>query len=347
MSDFFRLAWEQPDDSGAAPEETPEAVDPAVPTEQPEAAPETYTRDELVEALGPRFAERYAGAHDGLEAFKQFGQSFDQTLGLVGRGAHLEPQDEQFYRDLGIEPPAQEEPEEEPATPLWGAPWAEPTDYDSFIALANTRPDKAMEFIDRQPEGVIDADTRTQVLNYWAQHDQAAAIGYERQQARQQAIDEAKAYADQMREEMRAEFAPVQAGHVASTNEARQAKLANLATLATTSVPDFSEHQAGVTQMLERYGQEYGIDYFDRLLALPVDQQLAHITELTGAVAWRGRPAAEAQAQAESAAADAAKVAAGGERGRGAAGTSGGQTQKKREFTASFERLRDVEIPIR
>lgn len=337
-----------PDEGGLEPAavdvvETPDATPDAPPAE----APESYTRDQLVEALGPRFAERYAGAHEGLEAFKQFGQSFDQTLGLVGRGAHLEPQDDDFYRNLGLEPPVAAEVPDEPVEPLWGAPWAEPTTMDEFDRIASERPWDALAYVDANP-GKVNDDKRREVLDYWAQHDRAGAIAYETNRAEERALANAKAYADEKLAEMRAEFEPVHRGHVTATNESRNANLARLVTLAATRVPDFAEHQEGVQAMVKRYADTYGVQYFDNLLALPIEQQLDHMTEMTGAVAWRGRPAAEAQAAAEVAQTDAAKIAAGGQRGRGAAsGGNGGESDLKREHRAAFERLKDIEIPVR
>lgn len=340
--------------SDGGPEPAAEPVEDAgAAVDAPEAAapePVTFTAEQLAEHL-PQFSERFLAHHDPAEALALYGQRDRQLQAAFTRfnqGETLTEDDVAALEAHGYVRP-EEEPEE-PAQPLWGAPWAEPTDYDSFVQLANTRPDKAMEFIDRQPAGVIDADTRTQVLNYWAEHDRAAAISYEREQGRLAAVEAAKQYADERYAELEQRLAPVQKGHLDATNEAREAKLGNLANLAKARVPDFEEHADGVAAMLDRYGQHYGISYFDNLLALPIEQQLEHITELTGAVAWKGRPAAEAAAQAESAAADAAKINAGGQRGRAASGTNGSNdapSQRKRDFTASFERLRDVEVPIR
>lgn len=358
MSDFFRLAWEAADDSGAAPVGAPEPDEPegdATPDTPEAAAPVTFTADQLAEHL-PQFADRFLAHHDPTEALKLYGERDRNVQAALTRYTQGAPTDADLdtLREGGYEIPEQVEEPEEPAQPLWGAPWAEPTDYESFARLANERPDKAMAWIDKQPAGVVDEDTREQVLAYWEEHDRKGARAYEREHIRSAVQDETKSWTQEQLDALRSELAPVHQQHLAATNDARNAKFANLVNFAHQNVPEFLQHQDGVIEMIEKsilpaytaQGRD-PVQWFDEVLALSPEQQVKYLGQLTGAAAWGARPAVEAQAQAEAAAAETAKIAAGGQRGRGAASGGDSQSQAKRDFTASFERLKDVEVPFR
>jgi hypothetical protein len=112
-----------------------------------------------------------------------------------------------------------------------------------------------------------------------------------------------------------------------------------MTTRARAEIPNFEEYSGGVTELMqENLAQDPS--YAERLFALSVDQQLKHISDLTGVAAWRASVRAQAAAPAEAEAADAAKVAAGSERGRGAASSpgEGGQSAMKKKFTEDIRK---------
>lgn len=331
-------------EGGPEPIVEPEAPD-AAGVEAPEVdAPITFTAEQLAEHL-PQFQERFLAHHDPAEALALYGQRDRNVQAALTRYTQGAPTDEdvETLRESGYEIPEAVEQVEEPM-PLWGAPWNEPTDYDSFVALANTRPDKAMEFIDKQPAGVIDADTRQQVLNYWAQHDAASAIKYEQEQGHKRAADEAKAYADERYAELEQRMTPLQERASKAQEQELMATATMLAVTARDRVPDFANHEDGVVEILkENVAQDP--TYLPRLLALPIEQQLIHMSDLTGAAAWRKQPAEVAAAAEAEAATKTSKITAAGERGRSAPTSNGDQqSEAKKRHVESFQRLKDAGV---
>jgi hypothetical protein len=80
--------------------------------------------------------------------------------------------------------------------------------------------------------------------------------------------------------------------------------------------------------------------YAQRLFALSVEDQLRHISDLTGVAAWRAQFHAQAEAETEAAAATAAKESAAGQRGRGSAGQPGTpsqQSEMKKKLTQDIK----------
>lgn len=344
MSGYFRRYYEAPDDTGAAvaDEVEPDEADGAaeVPVEAPEAP--SFSPEDDAEHFGSRFQERFASKHDPVTARMEYAKSVEHlqsAYGRISQGGAPTAEDFAAAEALGIELP---QPVEEQVEPIWGAPWAEPDSYEDIEKLALSNPQKALEFIDKQPEGRIDPAFRQQVVAYWASpegaNDHAGALSYEREKARADAIVEAKAYADERFEAMRQEFGDVRQKYEADTHKGHIASVDLLVTRAKADIPDFIQHEPGVLELVKR---NVAVDdtYLPRLLALPVEQQLEHFTELTGSAAWRNRPQAQADADAEAQAAEAAKLGAAGQRGRTAAGSSNtAQSDLKRRHLESIER---------
>lgn len=334
----------------AAPVEDVETDADAV-EEAPEAP--SFGVDDIASGLGSVFQERFLAHHEPAEALRLYGEARDHlhaAYGRIAQGGEPTQQDLDAAEALGIELPAYEEPEVAAPEPIWGAPWTDPTDYDGIVAMVQTDPARAMAFIDRQPDGVIDPGFRQQVLAYWANpeggNDAAGMVAYEREQARVAAITEAKAYAEQLRDELRNELAPVHARNA----EADQANRVNSAKLmvqeARASIPDFDQHEDGVIKLIEEGMKQYGPSYFENILSATPEARLQYLSDLTGAAAWRSRPAAQAEAAKAQEAAETAKVAAGSERGRGGASRAGGanpQSEMKKKFYEDMKRA--VENP--
>lgn len=306
-----------------------------------DAPPPTFTPEDDAQDLGARY-QQFAAQHDDPRvARREYGRHVDQVqsaLGRIHRG--IDPTDEDLasLEALGYEMPEPVEEEPEAVEPLWGAPWAEPTTMDEFYALANARPDQAMAFIDANP-GKVNDETRQQVLAYWAENDRAAAISYEREQARQQAITEAQAYADEQIRALREELAPVHQRNAEADQANRVTNAKLMVQEARAGIPDFADHEDGVIKLIEEGMQQYGASYFENILQATPEARLQYLSDLTGAAAWRSRPAAQAEAEAQQKAAEAAKVGAGSERGRGAASTPGGNAPSamKKKFTEDIK----------
>jgi hypothetical protein len=322
-----------------------------VATEAPEETPDapTFGVDDIAEGLGSRFQERFLAHHDPADAIAKYGESVEHLQSAFGRlsqGGAPTAEDLAAAEALGIElPQPQEEPEDE-VQPIWGAPWAEPTTYEDLTQLAQSDPGRALTWIDKQPDGTIDPTFRQQVVAYWASpeggNDHAGALAYEREKARADAIQEAKAYADERFEAMRQEFGDVRQKYEADTQAGRIATVDNLAIKARSEIPDFQEHEAGVIEILKS-NVDQDPTYLPRLLSLPLAQQLQHISDLTGAAAWRNRPQAQAEAEAEAAAQEQAKVSAGSERGSRSAGASGGSSAQS---AMKAKHLADIKAAI-
>lgn len=334
-------AVEAPDEGGVATETAEEA--PAA----------SFGVDDIASGLGSVFQERFLAHHEPAEALRLYGEARDHLQSAYGRIAQGgEPTDEDVAaaEALGIDLPEYAEPEVTAPEPIWGAPWAEPTDYDGIVAMVQTDPARAMAFIDRQAEGVIDPSFRQQVLAYWANpeggNDPAAMVAYEREQARVAAISEAKAYAEQLRDELRDELAPVHARNAEADQAQRVMNAKLMVQEARAGIPDFGDHEEGVIALIEEGMKQYGPSYFENILQATPEARLQYLSDLTGAAAWRNRPAAQAEADAAQKAAEAAKVGAGSEKGRGGPSRAGGaspQSEMKKKFSEDIRRA--VENP--
>ena len=332
-------------DGGQEPAVEP-ASDASVAAEAPEAAPAapSFAVEDIAAGLGARFQERFLAHHEPAAAISEYGKSVEHLQSAYGRlsqGGEPTDEDRAHAEALGVELPTYEEPEEEP-TPLWGAPWLEPTDYASFTEMVERNPRGAMEFIDKQPEGVIDPDVRQQVLAYWASpehaNDYAGALAYEKQQAETRAFDKAKSYADERYADLEQRLTPFQERAAASDQQARFAMIDALALRARTTIPGFEDYEEGVVAIVKQNAAQ-DPTYIEKLLACTPEEQLQHINDVTGTAAWRNRPAAQAEATAEAEAAVEQKVKAGSERGSGAAGSTSGSSSKsaaKKQFTAEI-----------
>lgn len=329
--------------------EAPEGAE--VDAESPEAvadAPITFTAAQLAEHL-PQFQERFLAHHDPAEALALYGQRDRNVQAALTRYTQGAPTDEdvETLRESGYEIP---EPAEEAPEPIWGAPWVDPSDYDGIVQMVQTDPSRAMAFIDKQPEGVIDPSFRQQVLAYWASpeggNDPAAMVAYERQKARDDAIEAARAYSDERYAELEQRLTPIQERAAQADFNEMKANVTVLASRAMSEVPNFADHEEGVIKLMEdRAG--YDPTYLTRLFALPLDQQLQEVYDLTGVVAYRAIPAVKAEADAAAATAEQAKLGAAGQRGRGAAGASNSpQSDLKRRHMESFQKLKDVDVTV-
>lgn len=296
--------------------------------EHEEVEPQRWTMDEIAEQLGPRFAERYLEPH-GENALSEYGKSFESTLGLVGRGAHREPQDEEVYRSLGIEPPAPEEPAEEFVAPLYGAPWAEPESWDELVELAQSQPRRAAEFALARDD--LPNETKAWFFANWASVDAAGAFEYN-QAATTKA---AQAYADERAAEIRAEVNPLVQDHMT-----RNATM--LIDRAKADIPGFTDHSATVSALMdERQAQNPA--YQKWFLSADTATQMRELRDLTGIAVYRNAPALDA-ADAEAAAdKEAAKTRAKTETAR-SAGTgqaSTPQTEFKKKNLEDFKKLKE------
>lgn len=332
-------------------EDTPEVeggLEPAVeetsaPTEAPEApvdAPVTFTAEQLAEHL-PQFGDRFLAHHDPAEALALYGQRDRNVQAALTRYTQGAPTDDDIetLREGGYEIPDQEPVAPEP---IWGAPWVDPSDYDGIVQLAQSDPGRAMLFIDKQPEGVIDPTFRQQVLQYWASseggNDPAGMVAYERQKARDDAIEAARAYSDERYAELEQRLTPIQERAAQADFNEMKANVTVLASRANAEVPNFGDHEDAVIKLLEERAN-YDPTYLPRLFALPIEQQLQEVYDLTGVAAYRAIPAVQAAAAAAEATTEQAKLGAAGQRGRAAAGApSSPQSDLKREHLASIER---------
>lgn len=331
------------------------ADDSSVATEAPEAPVEaaSFAVDDLASSLGSVFQERFLAHHAPAEAIRLYGEARDHlhaAYGRIAQGGEPTQEDLAAAEALGIDLP--EPVAEEPVAPepIWGAPWSDPTDYDGIVAMVQSHPARAMAFIDRQPEGVIDPAFRQQVLAYWANpeggNDPAGMVAYEREQARTNAISEAKAYADQQLAALREELGPVHQRNADADQAQRVMNAKLMVQEARAGIPDFGDHEEGVIKLIEEGMTQYGASYFENILNATPEARLQYLSDLTGAAAWRNRPVAQAEAAAQEKAAETAKVAAGSERGRGGASRAGSaspQSEMKKKFTEDMRRA--VENP--
>ncbi len=291
---YFRRYYEAADDSGADPGET--VLEDVEETIEEEAAPEeTYTRSQLAELLGPRF-ERFA-AHEGDEAFRQFGSAYGSATDLIRQGAHLSPQDPSVYEGIGLDPaeiqlPA---PEPEQGPEIYGVPWAQPTAWDEINQLANS---EHMEHKKTAAMAVLELkdapeDYKRAYFDNWAGAGQYDALSYQ-QAAIQAEIDRREG---ELEARILERMGPLQQSHL-------DAYASSLVSQAQATIPGFSEHQVEVDRLLRARAERYpGYEnLFDIKGPESLPQQLAELRELTLIAAANAAP--DRKAALEAAASD-------------------------------------------
>lgn len=294
MNDFFRIAWEQPDDSGAAIADEPLVEPDDAPEVEPQPEPEvyTFTREQL-EAL-PHF-DQFAASHDIPDALLEYGKSYGNARGLIARGAQREPLDEDAYRQAGIDPseiPPPPEPDPEPAPGIWNAPWVEPDEWTAINELANS---DQPEHRQRAAQAIVKSDAPEEYKKaYW---DNAYGQGnYEalvyNQTALQAAFDQRLAEQEARWEE--------RFSRVNSDLDTRNA--ADLIETAKAQVPGLVEHANGVITLWNEFSARTpGYDaWFHNAPRAEQIKEFQRLTVLAAAEAAPQRAAAQQAAQAES-----------------------------------------------
>lgn len=339
---FHRL-YETPADQGGGEAPVAEAPVEEAPVEDvggEEAPEETYTRAELEaalqESLGPQW-ERFA-PHGGLDALKHIGQSYNEAVGLIGRGAHLEPQDDDVYERLGVQAPQFEEPEEEEyVPPLYGAPWTPPESWDELVDLAQPvrangtegSPKAAFEFVANRSD--VDDATKARFFANWAHYDQAGAFAYQ-QGAIQAETDRRVA---EIEERISARLQPVE-------NDRMLGNATNMLNIAAQQIQGFYENRPAIIALMNERSERYP-NYQEWFFQATLDQQLNEMRDLTAAAVFRAQPELEQEAADEEAAAEQAKVRAKTETGRTGASPSqsGAQSELKKKNLSDFQTLKD------
>jgi hypothetical protein len=338
---MFHRLYETPADQGS---EAPVAEAPVeeAPVEEPAGeapVPESYTREQIAEALGPHW-ERF-GQHEGLAALQEFARSHDHARSLISRGGHLEPQDPSEYEALGIEPPVFEEPEQEPeyVPPIYGAPWVPPENWDQLIDLAQPvrangmpgNPRAAYEFVANRTD--VDDATKAQFFANFAVHDPAGWTAY--QQSALQAETERRMAEYEARIDQRLQ--PIEMGTMKGNAQ-------NMLQLARETIPGFHENREATLQVMSEKRQILGQAYDDWFFNATIEQQVQEMHDLTGVAIFRAQPALEAEDAEDAAATEQAKVRARTETGRFAASPTapaGEKSEMKKKFTSDFQRLKD------
>jgi hypothetical protein len=278
-----------------AVDETLEGVVDA-PEAAPEPEPEVYTRDQLAELLGPRFA-RFA-SHEGEEAFRQYGQAYDSATGLIRQGAHLEPQDPSVYEQIGLDPTEIPQPPVDEGMGIFGAPWEAPQAWTEIEALASSEhlqhKIQAADAVVRMPNAPEDYKEA-----YW---DNAYGQGAYKQAVMQQQFiaEQQESLKQQLRDEILAEIAPVQQAHMNTYVDGMLAQ-------ARANIAGFQDHEAGIAQLMQERERRFP-GYQKNFDSSGVDAQIAELQELTLIAASRQQPARVAAQQAAADATDAAKV---------------------------------------
>lgn len=342
---MFRRVYEAPEDQGggAPVADAPEQLEEQPVEEAPE--PEMYTREQIAEAFGPGW-ERFAG-HEGLDAVRNAGQSYNEAVGLIGRGAHLEPQDPELYARLGVEPPqfVEEEPEPEYQPSLYGAPWAPPESWDELVDLAQPvrangmpgNPKAAFEFANSQHD--FDDATKAQFFANWAHYDQAGAFAYQ-QQAIQAAAD---ARVAQVQAEFEERLRPIEQGTM-------EGNARNMLAEAAQNVQGFYEYRPQVLELMAQKRQTWGVGpdgapHYDKWFFHATQaEQVQELADLTAVAIFRTAPAEQAAAEEEAAATERKKVQARTETGRFAGSTAspqGEQSEFKKKNLQDFQTLKD------
>lgn len=272
---------EDTQDEGGLEPAVDEVVEDAPVEEQEDAEPEVYTRDQISELLGPRFAERFASAHEGPDALREFGKAFDNTLGLVGRGAHLEPQDDEFYRNLGLEPPpAPEEPADEPPG-LWGTPWQVPTTWEEVQQYASSEDPEArrLAWVAVAQDPTAPENVKQAYFSHWAAVDPAGATTYS-QQATMSAAEQRLADLE----------ARLEARYAATHEDLLTRNATDLMETAKSQVKGFEEHATGVLSVWNENIERLP-GYSDWFLNASRPDQLKELRRLTVVAAAEAAPA--------------------------------------------------------
>lgn len=313
-----------PEEGGLEPADEEAIEVPAEEAVAEEAAEEeVYTRSQLAEML-PNF-DRFA-THEGEEAFRQYGQAYDNARRLISTGGHMTRQEEEAYRAAGIDPeevPTPAEPEYE-APGLFGTPWDPPTTWDEVNAYAQSDDPNARrlaaEAVLAEPKA--DEATKRAYFNNWAAIDPYGAAAYS-QQAVIERMQEQQAELERRLEErdapLHSKHADTIAGSIVATAKAE--------------IKGFEEHSETVAQiMAEREARYPG--YGKMFVESDPKWQLNEFRELTYIAAQRTAPARKAAQQAALDAADAAK--------RGQV-TETGRTNGQPETEQSAMKRRSVE----
>lgn len=327
---FYRLLETAADQGASAPVDEPEPEAPADEGDEGEPEePTRYTMEELAEHLGPRFAERFATAHEGPEALRKFAESYENAQTLISRGGQRTPEDEALYESLGIAPP---EPEPEPEyapEPMYGAPWAPPTSWDELVDLAGRNPRAAAEFALNQPD--FPDETKAWFFANWASVDAAGAFAYN--QAATTAA--ARQYADEQTAAIRSQVEPLVQDHMS-----RNATM--LVDRAGTEIPGFAEHGVAISKLMDER-QQRDNRYHEWFLNASLEAQLQELRDLTGVAIFRAQPAAEAQAQEDLATTEADKSRSKTETTRtsGTREKSSPQSEMKKQNLEQFKKLKE------
>lgn len=326
MTDPFYRLFETPADQGAAAVEEPDIEEGG---EEETSEPARYTMEELAEHLGPTFQERFAGSHEGPDALKKFGESYQHAQTLISRGGRVEPEDAALYESLGMTPPEPEAPAEEYREPIYGVPWAEPSSWDELVDLAGRNPRAAAEFALKQDD--FPDETKAWFFANWASVDAAGAFAYN--QAATTAA--ARAYADEQTAAIRSQVEPL-----VHDRMTRNATL--LVERAAETIPGFNDHSTVVAKLMdERQARDKG--YHEWFLNASLEAQLQEMRDLTGVAVFRAAPAAEQQAQDDLAAAEEAKTRTKTETARtgGTREKPSAQSEMKKKNLADFKKLQE------
>lgn len=299
MNDYFRLAWEAPDDSGAEPVE-PDAPE-TEPTEEEVEEP-SFRLSELAEVL-PHF-DRFTRDHEGLEAVRQYGSAYDNSRRLISTGGHMTPQEEAAYIAAGIDPAEVQIPQYEEAEPeapgLWGTPWQEPTTWEEVQAYANTDDPNARRLaamaVMRDPQAP--EDIKNAYFGHWAQLDPAGATAYN-QQVMLQRQDEMR---QALKDEILAEMSPLK-------QEQTDRYVTGVLSRGIAEIPGLRENAIAVNQLMnERKARFPGYEALWE--GSDSAAQLAELQELTLIAANRAAPARKDAQAAAGANTEAAMLAA-------------------------------------
>jgi hypothetical protein len=283
------------EEGGLEPAEEEAALDVVDEAEAVEPEPETYTREQLAELLGPRF-ERFA-SHEGPEAFRQFGSAYDNATGLIRQGAHLEPQDPSIYESIGLDPSEVDLPPQEEAPGLFGVPWGAPQTWDEVEAMAHSdraeHKQAAADAVVRAPDAPEDYKRA-----YW---DNAYGQGsYDSLRLQQQVVSEQQAeLREQIKAEILAEIGPI---HQDFTDRS----VDHIISQARTSIEGFQAYEPQIAALMQERERRFP-GYQDNFNHGSSSEQLAEFAELTLIAASRAAPAQAAAAAAAVEATDAAK----------------------------------------
>lgn len=328
---YFHRLYETPADQGAAVEEPAETEDDLLDDGEPaeEQEPARFTMEELAEHLGPTFADRFAGKHEGPEALRKFAESYQNAQTLISRGGKTSAEDAALFESLGMAPPEPEPQPEPELNPLYGAPWAEPSSWDELVDLAGRNPRAAAEFALRQED--FPDETKAWFFANWASVDAAGAFAYNQAAT----TEAARQYADQQTAEIRAQVEPLVYDRMASNAD-------RMLERSRETIPGFQEHGEAIQGLMaERQARDPR--YHEWFLNAPLDTQVQEMRDLTGIAIFRAQPAAEAQAKEDLAEAEESKSRSKTETTRtsGTREKPSAQSEMKKKNLADFKKLQE------